>query len=127
MIQIVADVAGVAMTHVALNALLSKTERQAVVAATRTAARAVEAIRAGAPVDEGIYVGTIEASPVRMTADGPYVRVSSDAPQARRLELGYVGPDSLGRIFNHVTLPNPHFGPVAPLILGWLAEEMRRA
>lgn len=35
--------------------------------------------------------------------------VYSDAPQARRLEFGFKGTDSIGRSFNQP--PRPHFGP----------------
>lgn len=36
-------------------------------------------------------------------------RVGSNAPQARRLELGFVGIDSLGRNYNQA--PRPHLRP----------------
>ncbi|MFE5296985.1 HK97 gp10 family phage protein [Streptomyces sp. NPDC056632] len=49
--------------------------------------------------------------------------VGTNKPQARRLEYGYVGPDSLGRIFNQP--PYPHLGPaveeIRPLLLSALA------
>lgn len=35
--------------------------------------------------------------------------VGTNKPQGRRLELGFVGPDSLGRHFPY--RPYPHFGP----------------
>lgn len=35
--------------------------------------------------------------------------VSSNAPQARRLEFGFYGPDRLGRVYNQQ--PYPHVGP----------------
>lgn len=38
---------------------------------------------------------------------GPFV--GTDAPQAKRLEFGFVGPDSSGRHFHR--RPLPHFGP----------------
>lgn len=41
---------------------------------------------------------------------GGYIaRVFSNAPQARRLELGFVGVDSRGR--HYAQRPYPHFGP----------------
>jgi hypothetical protein len=40
--------------------------------------------------------------------------VGSNAPQARRLEYGFVGPDVLGRVFNQP--PYPHVGPAVTVI-----------
>lgn len=40
--------------------------------------------------------------------------VGTNAPQARRLEYGFVGPDSLGRMFNQP--PYPHVGPAVTVI-----------
>lgn len=39
----------------------------------------------------------------------PYAEVGSSAPQARRLEFGFVGRDSLGRHYDQP--PYPHFRP----------------
>lgn len=50
-------------------------------------------------------------------ATGSIGRVGTNKPQARRLEFGFVGTDSLGRTYDQP--PYPHFGPaldeVAPL------------
>lgn len=50
--------------------------------------------------------------------------VGTDAPQGRRLELGFVGTDSLGRVYDQA--PFPHFGPAldeaAPALQAALAE-----
>ncbi|MEU6511888.1 hypothetical protein [Streptomyces sp. NPDC046942] len=40
--------------------------------------------------------------------------VGTDKPQGRRLEYGYIGPDSLGRIFDQP--PYPHLGPAVHTI-----------
>ncbi|MGW1801581.1 HK97 gp10 family phage protein [Streptomyces sp. NPDC001984] len=40
--------------------------------------------------------------------------VGTNKPQARRLEYGYIGPDSLGRIFAQP--PFPHVGPAVETI-----------
>jgi hypothetical protein len=40
--------------------------------------------------------------------------VGTNKPQARRLEYGYIGPDSLGRIFAQP--PFPHVGPAVESI-----------
>ncbi|MFF3493734.1 HK97 gp10 family phage protein [Streptomyces sp. NPDC002795] len=65
---------------------------------------------------------------VHSTGDGALAVVGTNKPQARRLEYGYVGPDSLGRVFNQP--PNAHVGPavqtIQPLFvaaLGRLADE----
>lgn len=39
-------------------------------------------------------------------------QIGSNAAQARRLEFGFFGPDSLGRRYNQS--PYPHFGPSVP-------------
>lgn len=50
--------------------------------------------------------------------------VGTNMPQGRRLELGFVGADSLGRIYNQP--PYPHVGPAAqeiePLFLAELSK-----
>ena len=46
--------------------------------------------------------------------DGPAgvsAQVGTNKPQGRRLELGFVGTDSLGRTYNQA--PYPHVGPAA--------------
>ncbi|GAA3371200.1 hypothetical protein GCM10020367_20900 [Streptomyces sannanensis] len=50
--------------------------------------------------------------------------VGTNKPQARRLEYGFVGADSLGRVFNQP--PFPHVGPaveeIRPLFVTALAD-----
>lgn len=50
--------------------------------------------------------------------------VGTSKPQARRLEFGFVGQDSLGRVYNQP--PFPHVGPaveeISPLFLATLGE-----
>lgn len=54
---------------------------------------------------------------------GPTASVGTNAPQARRLELGFVGVDSAGRSYN--APPYPHFAPaldeVEPLFVAAIA------
>ncbi|MFD3456826.1 HK97 gp10 family phage protein [Streptomyces sp. NPDC058691] len=64
---------------------------------------------------------------VHIGLDGVTAVVGTNKPQAARLEYGYVGPDSLGRVFNQP--PYAHVGPaverVGPLFvaaLGRVAE-----
>ncbi len=63
----------------------------------------------------GLHVG--------FTADGPSATVGTNAPQGRRLELGFNDTDSLGRRYSQP--PYPHFGPaldeIAPLYVAAIA------
>lgn len=58
-------------------------------------------------------------------AQGPFSIVSSNAPQAFRLEYGYVGTDSMGR--NYTQPPYPHWRPAAKQADEFLEAEMVRA
>jgi hypothetical protein len=49
--------------------------------------------------------------------------IGTDAPQGRRLEFGFVGPDSLGRVYNQP--PFPHVQPALGFIEDTLREQMR--
>lgn len=49
-----------------------------------------------------------------VVADGNQRIVTTDAPQARRLELGFSGVDSLGRVYDQP--PFPHVRPAADAI-----------
>ncbi|MFF3516116.1 HK97 gp10 family phage protein [Streptomyces sp. NPDC002573] len=51
---------------------------------------------------------------VFVTGDSVTGVVGTNKPQARRLEFGYIGPDSLGRIFAQP--PFPHVGPAVETI-----------
>ncbi|WP_432034427.1 HK97 gp10 family phage protein [Streptomyces antibioticus] len=61
-----------------------------------------------------------------VSSDGVSVTavVGTNRPQARRLEFGFVGQDSLGRVYNQP--PFPHVGPaveeIRPLFLATLGE-----
>ncbi|NUS25028.1 MAG: HK97 gp10 family phage protein [Streptomyces sp.] len=56
---------------------------------------------------------------------GAVCTLGTDAPQGRRLELGFVGTDSLGRSYNQS--PFPHVQPALPYIGGVLMTQMRLA
>ena len=58
--------------------------------------------------------------------DGAVVsrRVGSDAPQALRLEFGFVGPDRLGRVYDQP--PFPHHRPAVDLIEPRFHEAMEQ-
>lgn len=72
-----------------------------------------------APVDTGAYRDSINMGKRKNT-----VIIGTSAPQGARLEFGFGGPDSLGRIFP--VRPQPHFGPVADQIGGRLETELMR-
>lgn len=64
--------------------------------------------RPGPRVQTGDYRRSIGL--VMTTYQGaPAAIIGSSAPQARRLEYGFVGSDSLGRVYNQP--PFPHFEP----------------
>ena len=54
---------------------------------------------------------------------GAQCTLGTTEPQGRRLEFGFVGPDSLGRIYNQP--PFPHVQPALGLIGDTLRAEMR--
>jgi hypothetical protein len=56
---------------------------------------------------------------------GAECTLGTDAPQGRRLEFGFVGPDSLGRVYNQP--PFPHVGPALGYIEDTLHEQMYAA
>lgn len=74
----------------------------------RTRVMANASGRPGPNVVTGDYRRSIE---LRVTDMGGEVTaiVGTNLPQGRRLEFGFVGADSLGRIYNQP--PYPHFGP----------------
>jgi hypothetical protein len=65
-----------------------------------------------------VITGSYRASwRVDVLSDGPAEvsrSVGTSEPQANRLENGFVGPDSLGRIYDQA--PLPHHGPAVDVI-----------
>lgn len=62
-------------------------------------------------------------SETRGIPNGAECTIGTDAPQGRRLEFGFVGPDSLGRVYNQP--PFPHVQPALGFIEDTLHEQMR--
>lgn len=62
----------------------------------------------------GDYVRSITRELLSETTGHSVWIIGTNAPQARRLEFGFVGADSLGRIYNQP--PYPHFGPALDMI-----------
>ncbi|PVC80612.1 hypothetical protein DBP19_36350 [Streptomyces sp. CS090A] len=58
----------------------------------------------------------------RAIPHGAQCTIGTNAPQGRRLEYGFVGPDSLGRVYNQP--PFPHVGPAVPRMEAVLWEQM---
>jgi hypothetical protein len=66
--------------------------------------------RPGPNAPTGDYRGSWNALPTHEgVAGGVSWSVGTDRAQAARLEYGFVGPDSLGRVFHQD--PLPHMGP----------------
>lgn len=59
------------------------------------------------------------------SAGGPSVMVGTSAVQANRLEYGFVGADSLGRVYNQP--PFPHVGPAVQVTEGPFANDLAAA
>ncbi|MFB7649468.1 hypothetical protein ACFC0S_16485 [Streptomyces sp. NPDC056084] len=59
---------------------------------------------------------------IRSRRDGATATVGTFAPQARRLELGFYGADSLGRVYAQP--PFPHVAPALALIEPRFAERV---
>ena len=70
--------------------------------------------RPGPNAPTGDYRGSWRVEPVRDGADEVSRSVGTDRPQARRLEYGFVGADSLGRVYDQQ--PYPHHGPALDVI-----------
>lgn len=73
------------------------------------------------------YVDSIQVTRHRSLFDGTSISVETDEPRARRLEQGFIGQDSEGRIYHQP--PYPHWGPaieeITPLLLRDSADTFR--
>ena len=117
-----AQVAGVAATvDVALGPVVDATVRVGVAAAKVNASG-----RPGPNVVTDQFRSGIDGRTAR-TGDGWVGAYGSDAAQAWRLEAGFVGPDSLGRVFNQPPYPwlGPTVGPVSEFFVGRAGAAVR--
>jgi hypothetical protein len=80
--------------------------------------------RPGPNVITGRYRNSWRSVPVPFP-HGAFCTIGTDAPQGRRLEFGFVGPDSLGRVYNQP--PFPHVQPAIGFIGATLHAQMRLA
>lgn len=78
----------------------------------------------GPNVATGDYRGSITLETAR-DATGPVAHVTSNAPQAFRLEYGFNGTDSLGRSYRQP--PYPHWRPAAEKVEETLDAATKRA
>jgi hypothetical protein len=81
--------------------------------------------RPGPNVITGDYRGSWQPTATRRLPYGAMCTIGTDRPQGRRLEFGFVGPDSLGRVYNQP--PFPHVQPALPFIQDTLMASMRFA
>lgn len=61
------------------------------------------------PYKAGDYRKSFEMVTTKKTPARCEVQIGTDRPQARRLEFGFVGRDTLGRFYNQA--PRPHIRP----------------
>lgn len=81
--------------------------------------------RPGPNVITGDYRNSWRPTPTRRLPYGAQCTIATGKPQGRRLEFGFVGPDSLGRVYNQP--PFPHVQPALPFIQATLLASMRIA
>lgn len=101
-------------------------------AATRAAAlpvlnqvRITEPEGGRTPYKTGTYRRSFHMETVEKTPERCTVIVGTDAPQAKRLEYGFVGPDKLGRVYNQAA--RPHIRPALDENRGAAVDEFRAA
>ena len=77
------------------------------------------------PYKTGTYRRSFQMETAEKTAERCTVVVGTDAPQARRLEYGFVGADKLGRVYNQAA--RPHIRPALDENRGAAVDEFRAA
>ncbi|MFF6844657.1 hypothetical protein ACFY8X_38705 [Streptomyces tanashiensis] len=78
--------------------------------------------RPGPNVITGDYRSSWEPDGGRRIPYGAECTIGTRRPQGRRLEFGFEGPDSLGRVFHQP--PFPHVGPAIPFMEQTLKTQM---
>jgi hypothetical protein len=81
--------------------------------------------RPGPNVISGDYRDSWQPTTVRRLPYGAACVFGTNQPQGRRLEFGFVGDDSLGRVYDQK--PFPHVQPSMPFIEQTLMGSMRLA
>jgi hypothetical protein len=77
------------------------------------------------PYKTGTYRRSFHMETVEKSSERCRVEVGTDAPQAKRLEYGFVGADKLGRVYNQA--PRPHIRPALDEKRGAAVDEFRAA
>lgn len=77
------------------------------------------------PYKTGTYRRSFAMETVEKSSERCRVEVGTDAPQARRLEYGFVGADKLGRVYNQAA--RPHIRPAFDENKGAAVDEFRAA
>ena len=77
------------------------------------------------PYKTGTYRRSFHMETVEKSSERCRVEVGTDAPQARRLEYGFVGADKLGRVYNQAA--RPHIRPALDENRGAAVDEFRAA
>jgi len=113
-------------------ALADDIKGPALEAATRAAAlpvlnqvRITEPEGGRTPYKTGTYRRSFEMETVEKSSERCRVEVGTDAPQARRLEYGFVGADKLGRVYDQA--PRPHIRPALDENRKTAVDEFRAA
>lgn len=78
--------------------------------------------RPGPNIITGAYLARMELTFIGSNRYQHRATVGNTSPQTRRLEFGFVGADSLGRVYNQP--PFPHFGPAADEIGGEFTDSL---
>lgn len=77
----------------------------------------------GPNVVTGAYRSSIRIMEEEFEGNNTTIYVGTDAPQALRLEYGFVGVDALGR--HYAQSPRPHWQPAVETIAKKFEEEMK--
>lgn len=121
--QVAADLAAVGIKAGAASVGIVRTYGMLLQANVRRRASLPRTGPPGPRIQTGNYVRSIGLQ-LGMSLAGPTATVGSNAPQARRLELGFKDTDSLGRAYDQP--PYPHYGPaldeIAPLFVAAIAK-----
>lgn len=85
--------------------------------------------RPGPRVITGDYRRSISGDIVERSPGRVVGQIGTNAAQARRLEYGFVGPDSLGRVYNQPAYPHfsPSEGEIADLAVRQIGQAISEA
>lgn len=113
---------GMAKTAIQVQAGAAQTVRETV-AYGETAVRANASGRPGPRVIFGVYRRSIVGEVILVEGARAVGQIGTNDIRARRLEYGFVGPDSIGRVYNQP--PYPHFAPAEDAIARFMESRAR--